>query len=196
MKLKSSSFVVAGLAAASLTGCASTAVYQSSSSYRPSEGSTIELTQSLQLSPGAARVYIQDGKPRHWNEVNPWKPYCSFGLNRTRDGKPLAREIHPTTFSTGTTRLGIYAALDPGKPLELDPGSAFAKRGVEVAGLFGQEGRGGFPSRNTYVTSIELFSDEEPQVDDLTCAYDGVSVDRHLTRDQIQGTLGDVAKIH
>ncbi|MFZ0485465.1 MAG: hypothetical protein WAL83_00560 [Arenicellales bacterium] len=194
MKLKPSLLVAAGLTAASVTGCATTGVYQSSG-YRPSEGSTIELTQTLELSPGAARVYIQNGKARHWNEVNLWKPYCSFGLDRTRDGNPLAREIHPATFTTGNTRLGVYAALDPGKPLDVNPDSAFAARGVEVAGPFGNDG-GGFPSRYTYVTSIALFSDEEPQVDDLTCAFDGVSVDRHLTMNQIQGTLGDVAKIH
>ena len=183
-----------GLITASLAGCAGTGGYQSPE-YRLSKGSTIELKQALQFPSGSARTYIQDGKPQGWNDLNLWKAYCSFGLNRTRDHKPLVHEIHPTRFTIGGTRLGVYAALDPSNPPVVDPDSVFAKRGVEVAGVFSGGGNAGFPFPYTFYTTITLFSEQEPQVDDLTCAFNGLPVDRNLTLTQIQDTLGSVAKI-
>ncbi|MGA8262326.1 MAG: hypothetical protein WB783_19130 [Arenicellales bacterium] len=188
---------VAGLVAASVAGCSSTGEYQTPE-YRLSKGSIIELTQTLEFPSGEAHTYIQDGKSESWNDLDLWRPYCSFGLNTTRDHKPLVHEIHPTRFTTGDTRLGVYAALDPGDPPTVDPDSIFAKRGVEVAGDSadsGGEGSSGFPSPYTFYTTIALYSDDEPQVEDLTCAFNGLPTDRNLTLNQIQATLGSIAKI-
>lgn len=185
---------VAGLAIASVAGCSTTGGYQSPE-YRLAKGSTIELMQTLHFPSGSARLYIQDGKPQGWNDLNLWKAYCSFGLNSTRDHKPLVHEVQPTKFTIGGTRLGVYAALDPVNPPAVDPGSDFAKRGVEVAGLFSGGGHGGFPYPYTFTTTMSLFSEQEPQVAELTCAFNGEAVDRNLTLDQIQDTLGSVAKI-
>lgn len=184
----------AGLLAAAVSGWAFAGGHQSSE-FRLPKGSTIELMQTLAFPSGSARTYIQDGKPQGWNDLNLWKPYCSFGLNRTRDHKPLVREIHPTTFTTGDTRLGVYAALDPAHPPVADPNSIFARRGVEVA----DDHSPGFPSRFSFTTTITLFSEQEPQVADLTCAYYGIHgapEHRNLTMAQIQDTLGSIAKIH
>lgn len=184
----------AGLLAASVSGWAVAGAHQSAE-YRLPTGSTVELTQTLRFPAGSARTYIQDGKPQGWNDLNLWEPYCSFGLNSTRDHQPLVREIHPTTFTTGNTRLGVYAALNLADPPVADPNSVFARQGVEVADDHGA----GFPSQFSFTTTITLFSDQEPQVADLTCAYygmHGAPEDRNLTLTQIQDTLGAVAKLH
>ncbi|MGA8262452.1 MAG: hypothetical protein WB783_19760 [Arenicellales bacterium] len=193
-QMKLMMLAVAGLVTASVAGCSSTGGYQSPE-YRLSKGSTIELMQTLHFSSGSARTYIQDGNPQSWNDLNLWKAYCSFGLNSNRDHKPLAHEIQPTKFTIGGTRLGVYAALDPSNPPAVDPDNVFARRGVEVAGLFSGGGNAGFPYPYTFTTTMSLFSEQEPQVADLTCAFNGEPADRNLTLTQIQDTLGSVAKI-
>lgn len=181
---------VVALVAASVAGCSSTGGYQTPE-YRLANGSVIELTQTLRFPSGGARTYIQDGESKAWNSLTQWRPYCSFGLNAARDHGPLVAEIHPAKFTTGDTRLGVYAALDPENPPSVDPDSIFARRGTEVTAEAAASGA----SVRTFYTTITLYSDQEPQVDDLTCAYNGSSVDRNLTLAQIQATLGAIVKI-
>ena len=181
---------VAGLVAAWIPGCSSTGGYQTPE-YRLSNGSIIELTQTLSFPSGGARTYIQDGESKPWNSLSQWRAYCSFGLNATRDHKPLVSEIHPTKFTTGDTRLGSYAALDPDNPSSLDPDSIFASRGIEVVA----DAADSAASPHTFYTTITLYSDQEPQVDDLTCAINGLPSARNLTLAQIQATLGSIVKM-
>jgi len=181
---------VTGLVASSVAGCSSTGGYQTPE-YRLANGSVIELTQTLRFPSGGTRTYIQDGESKAWNGLTQWRPYCSFGLNAARDHKPLVGEIHPTKFTTGDTRLGVYAALDPDNPPSVDPESIFARRGAKVVAEAADSG----VSVRTFYTTITLYSDQEPQVDDLTCAYNGSAVDRNLTLAEIQATLGAIVKI-
>jgi hypothetical protein len=189
---------VAGLVAVWIPGCSSTGGYQTPE-YRLSNGSIIELTQTLRFPTDGTRTYIQGGAPKAWNELTTWAPYCSFGLNTTRDHKPLVSEIHPTKFTTGDTRLGSYAALDPDNPSSLDPDnpssldpdSIFASRGIEVVA----DAADSAASPHTFYTTITLYSDQEPQVDDLTCAINGLPSARNLTLAQIQATLGSIVKM-
>lgn len=181
---------VAGLVAAVIAGCSSTGGYQTPE-YRLANGSVIELTQTLRFASGEARSYIQDGESRAWNGVNTWRPYCSFGLNATRDHKPLVSEIHPAKFTTGDTRLGVYASLDPDNPPSVDPDSIFARDDAEMVA----EAADSAASPHTFYTTIALYSDQEPQVDDLTCAINGLPTARNLTLAQIQATLGSIVKI-
>jgi hypothetical protein len=181
---------IAGLVVASVAGCSSVGGYQTPA-YRLANGSIIELTQTLSFPSGGARTYIQDGESKPWNSLSQWRAYCSFGLNATRDHKPLAGEIHPTTFTTGDTRLGSYALLDPDNPPGVDPDSIFASRGAKVVADSAASGA----SVRTFYTTITLHSDQEPQVDDLTCAYNGSSIDHNLTLAEIQATLGAIVRI-
>lgn len=176
-----------------LTGCASTGRYQSPE-FRVPDSSQVELTQSLRFPGRAARIYIQFGEILRWSAVDQWAPYCSFGLNRKRDGRPLAREVGPAVFDVTSTRIWVDVSRGPDGQM---PGGLAADRKIMVASLFGRGGhrRDGTPSLYIYNTTLVLYSDREPQVDDLTCAYRGERMDRNLTLDEIRHTLGGIARI-
>lgn len=188
------STAVVGLAMMQLGACARTGGYQHDKYHLP-EGSLVELTQTLQFPGSAARVYIQSGEIRKWGDVIEWSPYCSFGLNRKRDDKPLVREVDPGIFEVTGTRveLDISRSFD-----DRAPGTLPDDRTIRVAGVFGGNGarRGGTPSLYIYRTTITLYSGQQPQLDDLTCAYRGSPRDRNLTVDDIRKTLDGVARIY
>lgn len=185
---------VAGcLALMSLAACTSMGPYKSAGS-RVSEGATVELTRTLQFPGRSTRAYIQFGEPlRGRGDVNEWEPYCSFGLNRSRDGEALVREVEPTTFNVTQSRVGVDVAWSPG---DAGDDGLINDREIVVAGAFGGGDPSGTPSLHIYYTSLQLYSSKQPQVDDLTCAYRGLSVDRYMTVDQIQNTLGGIARIN
>ncbi|HSH43101.1 MAG TPA: hypothetical protein VK973_13325, partial [Arenicellales bacterium] len=148
----------------------------------------LELLRTLEFPGRSARVYIQDGETSRRKHVNEWAPYCSFGLNRKRDGEALVREIPPGVFTIRRTSVGVEIASageDAG-----DPGG-----GIRVAGLFGNGGPGGTPWPYRYTTTMELYSERSPQLDDLTCAVKGGPPDRNLTREEIRRALDGIARI-
>lgn len=187
-------FVAIGLVALVFLSACSTPGGYEPDKYRVPEGSTVELKQALQFPGRSARVYIQFGETVRRKHVNEWEPFCSFGLNRNRDGEPLAREVGPTTFTVRSMQVGV----DIARRGDDAPGGGGMAAGAEpllVAGLFGNDGPGGTPWPYLYITRMELFSDREPQVDDLTCAVNGAPPDRNLTVDEIRGALGDIVRI-
>lgn len=187
--------VAGGLALASLSACSSTGGYQSAK-YRVPDGSSVELTQTLRFPGRSTRTYIQYGEIlRRRRDVNEWEPYCSFGLNRSRDDRTLAHEVEPTVFTVRDTRIGVDVSsnFEDGD----DRGGLFDDRRVLVAGLFGGGGgRAGTPALHYYHTTLELYSDLQPQVSDLTCTFRGSVVDRNLTVDAIRETLGGIVRIY
>lgn len=188
-------FCIAGcLALASLAACSSMGGYQSDR-YRVPDGSEVELMQTLEFPGRSARSYIQFGEPVRRSDVNEWEPYCSFGLNRKRDDQPLAQEVTPTVFTVRKTQIGVDVAWSSE---DQEPGIRGDVQPILVAGLFGGGGRdaSGTPSLYFYYTRMELYSDRQPQVDDLTCTFRGSPVDRNLTVDDIRDTLGGMARIY
>lgn len=182
------------LALVSVAACSSTGQYKPAGSRIP-EGATVELTQTLQFPGRSTRVYIQFGETlRGRVDVNDWEPYCSFGLERSRDGEALVREVSPTTFEVTQSRVGVEVSWSPG---DGEDDGLINDREIVVAGAFGGGGGpSGTPSFHIYFTSLQLYSSQQPQVDDLTCAYRGSSVDRYLTVEEIQSTLGGIARIN
>lgn len=176
-----------GLLLITLTACTTMGGPQSST-YRFDDGTRLELLRTLEFPGRSARVYIQDGETVRRKNVNEWAPYCSFGLNRKRDGESLAREIPPGMFTIRRSSVGVEIAS--GAEDSGDPG-----RGIRVAGLFGNGGPGGTPWPYRYITKMELYSKESPQLDDLTCAVKGAPPDRNLTRDDIRRVLDGIARI-
>lgn len=164
-------------------GCAALPEGSAGSSLLPA-GSTIELHRALDLPAGSARVYVQDGERVRWDDVDWWVPYCSFGLRRTSD-EALVETIEPGVFTTGAESRWIDVASRP-------------PRGIRVASTVALAvgRRPGGPGRYTYHTEIPLHAPAQPQVDDLTCAYDADDPERFLTREEIQGTLGELATLH
>lgn len=162
--------------------------------YRAPQVSSVELRQTLLFPGRSARAHIQLGKPLRWQDLDQWTPHCSFGLNRRRDGKPLAREIEPTVFTVLDSRAWVDVSQGPA---ENRRGVPDTDRRLLLAGPLTRFGRNrDVPSLYIYRTRLALYSKQAPQVDDLTCAYRGSRTDRSLTLDQIRDTLGDIARIH
>lgn len=163
--------------------------------YQAPEATRVELTRSLHFPGHSARIHIQFGKTVRWQTVDQWAPHCSFGLNRTRDGKPLARQAGPAMFSILDSRAWVDLSW---KANDDSPTARASDQRVAAAGLLQWSPlyRDGTPSRYIYKTALTLYSEHEPQVDDLTCAYRGSRTDRNLTVDEIQDTLGNIALIH
>ncbi|MDZ7840256.1 MAG: hypothetical protein U5R46_05470 [Gammaproteobacteria bacterium] len=174
-----------------LGACAATGENQSAGQ-RVADGTRVELNQPLRFPGRSARAYVQFGETLRRNDVNEWAPYCSFGLNRNRDGAPLVREVGPTTFTVSDSRSGVDVSLVPD---DAGPAGLIRDRGIMVAGQFGG-GRGGTPALHIYYTTMSLYSEQQPQVDDLTCAYRGSLPDRNLTVEEIRDTLGDIARLY
>lgn len=183
--------VVGFVAAATLTACSVPGGYRPAD-YRIPDGASVELMQTLRFPGRSARVYIQFGQTLRRNDVNEWQPYCSFGLNRDRDGQPLVREVGPTVFTVRKSEVGVEIARnsdDDGPAGSIDDG------GIVVAGQLGGGDPGGTPWPYVYYTRMELYSAQQPQVDDLTCEVKGEPPDRNLKVDDIRGALGDIARI-
>lgn len=182
-------------ALAVLTACATGGGAQPAE-YRVVDTSRVELTQTLRFPGRSARAYVQYGEVLRRNDVNEWAPYCSFGLNRARDGAPLVREVGPTTFTVRDSRVGVDVSWgrqdDAGDAV---PTGLIRDRGVMVAGSFGGS-RGGIPALHFYFTTLSLHSEQQPQVDNLTCAFRGAPTDRNLSLDAIRDTLGGVARVY
>lgn len=162
---------------------------------RITDAARLELNQTLRFPGRSARTYIQFGETLRRNDVNEWEPYCSFGLNRSRDGAPLVREVEPTTFTVSDLRSGIDVSLAPDDAGGPGPAALIRERGIMVAGQFGG-GRGGTPALHIYYTTMSLYSGQQPQVDDLTCAFRGAPHDRNLTLEEIRNTLSDIARLY
>lgn len=158
-------------------------------------GARLELNQTLRFPGRSARAYVQFGEVLRRNDVNEWEPYCSFGLNRERDGAPLVREVEPTTFTVTDSRSGVDVSLAPDGAAGPGTVGLIRDRGIMVAGEFGG-GRGGTPALHIYYTTWSLYSEQQPQVDDLTCAFRGSPLDRNLTVQEIRGALGDIARLY
>lgn len=177
-----------------LGACAVTGENQSAGQ-RMTDGARVELNQTLRFPGRSARAYIQFGEVLRRNDVNDWAPYCSFGLNRERDGGHLVREVEPTTFTVRESRSGVDVALAPEDAGGPGPAGLIRDRRIMVAGEFGG-GRGGTPALHIYYTTLTLYSEQQPQVDDLTCAFRGSPQDRNLTVAEIRDTLGDIARLY
>lgn len=179
--------LVGAVLSAALTACAGTTGYGASDRGLRT-ASRVVLAQPLHLPGRAARVYIQYGEVTRHAHLNEWQPYCSFGLDRTRDGEPLVREIRPTVFTVRQSRVGVDVVWQ-GR----DGPSGAADGALRVAGLLG--GGGGTPFPYVYYSELELFAADQPQVDDLSCRVTGGPPRRNLDLEQVREALGEVARV-
>lgn len=170
------------VASVALAGCAAIGDYQPPT-YRVPKGSQVELIETLRFPGRSARVHLQYGEAVPRKYIDDWQPHCSFGLDRTRNDEPLVREVPPTVFTVRKSLNRVEIAANP-------DGEA-----LMVADLFGNESPGGPPWPYRYSTIMELYSEAQPQVDDLTCTVFGNSPQGKLTRDEIANALGGIARI-
>lgn len=171
------------IAATLLAGCAATD--RAGFERGVSRVSMVEFERALDRPGGDARIYIQDGAVIRQQDRNRFEPYCSLGL-RKRGDEALVDTVRPDRFLASEPSEWAQPASSP-------PGM----RGLSVAvgWTIGNRDRG-TPGMYTWATQYRLRSDDQPQVDRLTCAYDGDSLDGFLTLDRIRATLDGIATVH
>lgn len=176
--------VLAVAALGTLTACA-TSGGGHAASVVPA-GSVLVLDRTLDMPPGGARVHIQGGRVVPEGDINRFVPHCSFGLRLQSGDEALIGAIRPGRFDTGRSRSWAQARREPGD------GVRVAARGWPM--LARSRERGGLIHLR-FRTEIPLGSAEQPQVDDLTCQYDGEPYDGYLTLEQIRSALGPIASL-
>ncbi|MDZ7839430.1 MAG: hypothetical protein U5R46_01205 [Gammaproteobacteria bacterium] len=188
MRFRSASAVMMAVAIA--TGCATTG---NSSAFRPEPGTTVEVTKQLDFPHGSTRLYIQGGMPVRYRDVDRFVPHCAFKLDRKRDGQPLADSVMPGTFTIGKTRHSLRVS-DAGtrEPVRV----ASSSDGATPVLLQLAEAADATPTIFLYDTIIAVHSEEQPQVADLTCSYDGGSFGDHLSPAEISDALGELVRFY
>jgi len=80
----------------SLTACQSTLIRTDSSYFEPSPRSTIEITQSLSVSPNSARIYLQNGEPVFQGRLNLYDINCEIEVNTVSEER---QTVNPGIFN-------------------------------------------------------------------------------------------------
>lgn len=168
-----------------LAGCAVSGGYEGAAVPR---GSELVLHERLDVPAGSARVFVQDGAVVREGAVNRFVVSCSMGLER-RDGGPLPDAVLPGRFRVPQdSRWRGQAGLH---------GSDFMA--VRVAGMTPGAGLGMFHHRSVdrldFETEFPLESASQPEVDDVTCRYNGYWTGNPPTFEQIDEAFGDIATL-
>ena len=155
-------------------------------------GSTLRLTQALEIPAGHSYVYIAHGKVapfKAYNSVNIYSPHCMFRLNKVSSEE---RQVMPDQFVV--TKVveweDYHGQLDNMKPASIDladkrvPG--FIRTELAVKDDAG-------PSNVMYATIMSLHSDRQPEVKELVCGHwDDLGVVEPLTLKEMEFALGDL----
>lgn len=188
MRFRSASALMVTVAIAA--GCATTG---GPSAFQPEPGTTVEVTKQLEFPHRSTRLYIQGGVPIRHRDVNRFVAYCVIKLDRKRDGMPLVDSVQPGTFTTGKTRLSLRVSdAGPREPVRVASNTDSAVPAPSQVA----EAADSTPSIFLYDTIITLHSEEQPQVADLTCSYDGGSFGNHLSPAEISDALGELVRFY
>lgn len=170
------------LAVLFLSGCAgllSAPEPESTSYVTPKPGSRVEVQQTLRVS-GGARVSLQYGRLKSWNDVYKLEPYCQFHVLRARDQMHEPLQIEPDAF--------IVERVYRRKDMVGLEGVRYASTGVED---FNHS-----PSQRTMATYMELSSGAQPDVHRLVCARWADPYEyNHVSIRDMRESLGDLVRL-
>lgn len=181
-------FPVILLSALALAACQKNATVRDSMArgFVQLAGSELVLKQALNVAPGKARVFVQDGGPAVGGRIlnggfDQYRPHCGFEIERVDHG---GFTIQPDTFRI--TR--VQASLQP----------VVMRAPVQVAGLWlanGMDGNGSSAYHEGY--HFWLASERQPEVRRMSCY--GVYAEPHdlkpPTLQEIREALGGIAEI-
>lgn len=171
-------------------GCATTG---GPSAFQPEPGTTVEVTKQLDIPHRSTRLYIQGGVPVRHRDVDRFVAYCVINIDRKHDGMPLVDSVKPGTFTTGKSRLSLRVSeAGPWEPVMV----ASSNDSANPVRLQLAEAADSTPTMFLYDTIIPLHSEEQPQVTDLTCSYDGGSFGNHLAPAEISDALGELVRFY
>jgi hypothetical protein len=180
-------FTIAVLAASLLVaGCASSGASGPRTDTPIAPGSVLVIEEGMMLPADDARVYFQAGRVARYHDRDRFVPWCSLGLRRAGD-EPLQQAVRPGRFRVEAAHSGARTEVSP-------------LRGLRVAGTVptraGMDRGGGGLGHLTWYLELRLHSEEQPQVDDLTCAIDRPPNWRgRLGLESVRQALGGVGRI-
>lgn len=176
-----------------VTACASGPYPVTSSYFNIPAGSQIELKQPLTIAPNRARVYLQYGKVVSEREKDRYQPHCwflswkvletpqpinvgTFTVLRSQKDEEIVRKDSNIKLASNSPRVGVGVGVTVGGSMDPLGGSA--------------------PLAVVYTTQIHIHSDRQPDIRMLECSHwDDPSSGEHLTVEQMQNALGDIATI-
>lgn len=165
---------VVGLLTIGLAGCSYQAPKDIGSSfYSPPVGSQLTLHQNIEIPANNTQVRIQDGKvvKSYW-DLDAYYANCNFEL---RDIANVERIVKPDTFN-------ISRVVRDTENVMLNMPTIVASAG----------GDGGPPNVD-YMTIMDLYSANQPDVIRMSCQHWNEPNDgEHLNIKQIRKTLGDI----
>lgn len=149
-------------------------------------GSVLVIDEGMMLPADEARIHFQAGRVTRYHDRDRFAPWCSLGLRRG-EGESLQQAIRPGRFHVQATRSGARAETSPPQALRV---------AGPLASLAGRERGGGGLGHLTWYLELRLRSDEQPQVDDLTCAIDRPPDWRgRLGLESVRQALGGLGRI-
>lgn len=159
-------------------------------------GSTVRLTEPIEIPANRAYVYIANGKVmpfKNYNTVDVRKPYCRFGFPRP-DAR--ARRIQPDTFRI--TKIveweDYHGKLGNPQWARLDLADVNIQGGFRSGVLdFNDSG----PPIIMYATIITLHSDRQPGASELVCGHwDEQGIVEPLTLTEMKTALGNLIVVN
>jgi len=153
-------------------------------------GSTLRLTEPLEIPPNYSFVYIAFGRiapHKHINSVDIYEPYCEFHLRKKSD---QARRVEADTFKI-TKIVEWEGYVDAPSAIKVASADTIAASGginIRIgAGDYNDVG----PSLIMYATILTLQSDKQPEVKEMVCGhwYDQGKVEP-LTLEQFKTAIG------
>ncbi|MFN2350120.1 MAG: hypothetical protein ABR558_11210, partial [Thioalkalivibrio sp.] len=146
-------------------------------------GSSITLNQTLSISSGYARVFMQDGQVIPKGAVNQYYPHCNFEVSTVSDG--TARIERDTFLVTGQRQGDVQVVRQP-TPMRV------VSLGLMLAGE-----DDGTPPPISRLVHYRLHSERQPDVRGLTC-HGGLADDweaRYPSREEMHQVLGGVVSL-
>ena len=158
-------------------------------------GSTVRLTEAIEVPANRAYVYIANGKVmpyKNYNTVDVRKPYCRFGFAKP---DPSARQIQPDTFRI--TKIveweDYHGKLGNPQWARLDLADVNIRGGFQFGVLDFNDGG---PSIIMYATIMTLHSDRQPGVTELVCGHwDEQGIVEPLKLSEMKTALGSLIEV-
>jgi hypothetical protein len=169
-----------------LAGCHTAARYagdENSPYYVIPSGSHVVLNQALTVAPEEAGVFIQNGEAKRRGQVEFYNPYCRLELKTVRGAPRTVAPDDMIVRKSAQQTLRTYTRI---------PGEQYA-----ALLLAAEPGDDSSSTLQTFATLMDLDSQNQPEVDRMTCARVGYRGEGlyYPTIAEIRRTLGNIATL-
>lgn len=178
-----------------LTACASGPYPVSSPYYQIPTGTVIELNQPLTITPNSGRVYVQYGKVVTPKERERYHANCWFLSWKVLE---TDQTIQPDTFVVKRSQkdqdiVQNHSAIKLANlDLQIAVGAGIETGSGNGIGILANAS----PMAAIFTTTLDIRSDRQPDIRQFACSHwDDPSGGEHLTVEQMQNTLGNIASI-